>query len=222
METPVLQATTRTLVGKKVKQLRREGQLPGVMYGHDAQNQHITLNALEYQKIFEHFGTSTLVDLVVDAAKPIKVLLHEPQNHPVRTQLVHADFYIVKMTEKLQTEIPLDFVGESDAVTIQDGTLTVQLDTVEVECFPDKLVPSIEVNISTLKTFEDIIRIGDIKAPEGMEILNDPEEVVALVTAPRSEAELEELEEAPTGADADAAAVGAVEVETKGKDEEAE
>jgi large subunit ribosomal protein L25 len=220
MDTPILNATTRTVTGKQVKKLRQEGKLPAVVYGTDAANQSITVESLDYDKAYKKAGTSTLVDLVVDSNSPIKVLLHEPQRHPTKPQLVHADFYRVTMTEKLQTEIPLHFTGESEAISVQDGTLTVQLDALNVECFPDKLVHAIEVDIAPLKTFEDIIRVGDITAPEGIEILHDEDEIIVTVTAPRSEEELAELDEAPTGADADAAAVEGVEVEKKGKEEE--
>jgi large subunit ribosomal protein L25 len=148
-------------------------------------------------------------------------LLHEPQMHPVKQTPVHADFYVVKMNEKLQTEIPLHFEGESEAVTVLDGTLSPQLDALNVECFPDKLVPSIEVDITALKTLEDILRVSDIKVPEGIEVLNDPEEVVITITPPRTEEELAALEE-EVGEAADEAAVGALEVSEEKAEEEGE
>ncbi len=220
MDTPTLHATNRTVVGKQVKRLRREGLMPGVIYGNGLQSQSISLKQNEYNRIFQQAGTSTLVDLVVDTNKPTKVLLHEPQLHPAKDIAVHADFYVVKMTEKLQTEIPLHFVGESEAVTVLDGTLNTPLDTLNVECFPDKLVPAIEIDITVLKTLDDVIRIGDLKLPDGIEVLDDPEEVIATITPPRSEEELAALEEAPTGEEADQAAVEGVEV-TGEKPEEA-
>jgi large subunit ribosomal protein L25 len=125
------------------------------------------------------------------------------------------------MDEKLQTEIPLHFIGESEAVDTLGGTLTTQIDAVNVECFPDKLVPAIEVDITVLKTFEDMIRVSDIKAPEGIEILNEADDVVAVVVEPRSEEEMAALDEA-VGEDADKAAVEAVEVEEKKRDEDEE
>jgi large subunit ribosomal protein L25 len=212
MDTPTLNASSRTIVGKQVKQLRNQGQLPAVVYGHDRKSTPLSINALEYERVFNTAGTSTLVDLMIDDAKPVKVLLHEPQLHPVKPMAVHADLYVVKMNEKLQTEIPLEFVGDAEAVSVLEGTLNVVLDALTVECFPDKLVPVIEVDITSLKTFDDILRISDIKLPDGLEVLADPEEVIATITAPRSEEELAELEEAPVGEDADKAAMEAVEV----------
>lgn len=220
MTSPQLNSSTRSVTGKKVKLLRREGLIPAVVYGRDQASISLSVKEQDYEKIFGEVGTSTLVDLIIDDQKPVKVLLHEPQLHPVKPQLVHADFYVVKMTEKLQTEIPLELVGESPAVTELDGTLTIHIDALSVECFPNKLVPEISVDIASLKTFDDLIRISDIVAPEGIEILHEPDEVVVTITAPRSEEEMAQLEEAPTGEAADQAAVEAVEVEEKGKEEE--
>lgn len=221
MDTPKLIATTRTVVGKQVKQLRHQGILPAVVYGHDRKSLSLSINAAEYERIFHSAGTSTLVDLEIDGAKAVKVLLHEPQIHPVKPKAVHADLYVVKMTEKLQTEIPLEFIGEAEAVTVLEGSLNTVLDALTVECFPDKLVPAIEVDITTLKTFDDVIRVGDLKLPEGIEVLADPEDTILTITPPRSEEELAELEEAPVGEDADKAAVEGVEVTEEKKAEEA-
>lgn len=221
METPTLKATTRTITGKQVKTLRHQGFIPAVVYGHDMTSQSLSISVADFKRVFAGAGSSTLVDLVVDDTKPVKVLIHQPQIHPVKPNFVHADLYVVKMNEKLQTEIPLEFVGESLAVTDLDGTLTIVLDTLEVECFPDKLVHAIEVNISSLVTLEDMIRVSDIKAPDGIEFLAEPEEVVATITPPRSEEEMAELEEVVSGEDADKAAVEGVEVlEEKKADEE--
>lgn len=196
METPVLQATTREITGKQVKQIRKQGQMPGVVYGHDKKNQNIAVDAFTYERLFRKAGTSTLVDLVVDGGKSVKVLMHEPQMHPTKPLAVHADFYIVKMNEKLQTEIPLHFVGEAPVVSDMDGILNTQLEEITVECFPDKLVSAIEIDLSSLATFEDIIRVSDITAPEGIEILDDAEAVVVSVTQPISEEALAALDEA--------------------------
>lgn len=216
MQTITLNATRRELTGKQVKQLRNQGQLPAVIYGNGLESQAICVAQTDYDKVFRQAGTSTLVDLVVEGAKPVKVLLHEPQVHPAKPLTLHADFYAVKMSEKLQTEIPLHFVGESEAVETLGGTLNVPIDAVEVECYPDKLVSAIEVDLTSLKTFEDVLRISDIQAPEGIAILNDPEEAVATVVAPRSEEELAALEEGPK---TDEEAVANVEVAGEKKDE---
>lgn len=222
METLTLNASTRTVIGKQVKQLRKQGLLPAVVYGSDRKSESISIDAAEFLRVFKHAGTSSLVNLKIDEAKSVKVLLHEPQLHPVKTAFVHADLYVVKMTEKLQTEIPFEFVGDAEAVSVLEGSLNVILDAVTVECFPDKLVPSIEIDITSLKTFDDVIRVEDLKLPEGIEVMAEADEVILTITAPRSEEEMAELEEAPVGEDADKAAMEALEVTGEKKAEETE
>lgn len=194
-KTHALKARERGVTGKKVKTLRLKGIVPAVVYGRDAKPQNISLAANEFTKIYSEAGTSSLVDLTIDNAAPIKVLTHEPQLDPVKNVPIHIDFYKVRMDEKIKTEIPLEFIGASEAVEQLDGSLVTNRDSVEVECLPSDLVSEIKVDITPLKTFEDNITISDLKVPAGIEILNDSEEVVALVEPPRSEEELAELEE---------------------------
>lgn len=221
-ETYILKAQLREIVGKKVRFLRRNGQIPAVVYGHGMDSQSITLDGKEVDLILKEAGTSSLVDLIVDGKKAVKVLLHEPQIDPVRGKVEHLDMYAVKMTEKLQTEIPLVFIGATEAVDVLGGSLNTPHDAILVECFPDKLVPEIEVDLSTIKTLDDIIRVSDLKLPEGIEVITDGEEAIVTIIAPRSEEELAELEESPTGEEADQAAVAGVEVTTEKPVDEAE
>ncbi len=190
-----LQAEKRLVTGKKVKTLRNNGIIPGVLYGHNTDPISLEMKAKEFDKAFEEAGTSTLVDLKIGDNKPIKVLTHEPQLHPVTGSALHVDFYSVKMDEKLQTEIPLEFIGESEAVKNLDGTLITNRDNIEIECLPSDLIPNYEVDLSALKTFDDQITVANIKLPSTIEILTDPEEVIAFVEPPRSDEELAELEE---------------------------
>jgi len=192
----VLKATTRKVIGKQVKKLRENGEIPANMYGHDSKNQNLSLNFISFNRIFNDAGTSNLVDLVVDENQPVKVLLKEPDYHPVSNKPLHIDIYKVKMTEKLTTEIPLNFVNESPAVLEQEGSLVTNRDALEVECLPADLVSEFDVDLSLLKTFDDVIKVGDIKVSDKIEILNDLEEIVAQVMPPRSEEELEELDAA--------------------------
>lgn len=194
-QTYSLSSKKREIFGKKVKNLRHRGLIPGIVYGHDTKGESVSVEAALFSKIFKEAGSSALVDLTIDDKNAFKVLIKEPQCNPVTGQPIHADFYKVKMDEKIKTEIPLEFVGESDAVANLDGSLVTNRDMVEVECLPSDLVGQIEVDISVLKTFEDQITISNIKLPSGIEILSDPEEVICFVEEPRSEEEMAELEE---------------------------
>lgn len=190
-----LLANKRDITGKKVKKIRQKGLVPAVLYGRDIKPENISIEKIGFVKIFNEAGTSSLIDLNIDHQKPIKVLSHEPQRDPVSGEPIHVDFYKVKMDEKIKTEIPLSFTGESEAVEQLEGSLVTNKDAIEVECLPTDLVSEIEVNISSLKTFEDTIKISDLKIPANIEILHDQDEIIALVEEPRSEEELAELEE---------------------------
>jgi len=193
-------AEKRELTGKKVKTLRSAGLLPAVVYGRGEKPAAITIERAKFEKIFAEAGTSSLVDLVVDSGNRFKVLTHEPQLDPVKGFPIHVDFYRVKMDEKITTEIPLEFIGESEAVEQLEGSLVTNRDSVEVECLPNDLVNHITVDISALKTFENTISVADLPTPAGIKILTDKEDVVAVVEPPRSEEELAELE-TPTAAE---------------------
>jgi len=194
METISLTAQKRDAFGKKLKSHRKEGLIPGVLYGHKVKSQPLFVKDGEFDKVFAQSGTSVLVDLTINHEKPQKVLIHEPQRNPLDLKPLHIDFYQVKMTEKIQTEIPIKIIGESVAVKEQEGTLITPRDAIEIECLPADLIHEIEVDISRLKTFDDVIKISDLNIPTNIEILTDKEEVIASVTPPRSEEELAELE----------------------------
>lgn len=196
-----LSAESRTVIGKKVKDIRKEGILPAVVYGHQQETTSISLNKRDFVKLYNEIGSSTLIDLTIDGEKSHKALVHQIQRHPSSGNAIHVDFYQVNMKEKLQTNISLEFTGESAAVEVEGGSFLAIRDSVEVECLPDALIPHIEVDISPLITFEDSIRVSDIILPEGMTLITDPEETVAQVNPPRSEEELEELEETPEETD---------------------
>jgi large subunit ribosomal protein L25 len=138
------------------------------------------------------------VALKVGAGRPRNVLIHDVQAEPLRGELLHVDFYAIKMDEELTAEIPLHFVGESTAVYQDEGTLFRALETVEVRCLPGDLPESIEVDISVLDDFEKTITLADLQLPKGVSFVQeDLSQLVARVEAPRSEEEMAELEETP-------------------------
>ena len=192
MEQIAIAATKRAVSGKHVSKLRTSGKLPAVLYGHNVENQQIEINERDFAKAFKSAGESTIVNLVVDG-KTQPVLIQEVQHHYLHGQPIHVDFYAVNMSEKLKVKIPLHFNGESVAVKAMGGTLVKNLAEIEVECLPADLPHSIEVDISSLNTFEDAIRISDLKVSDKVAILGNPEEVVVLVAPPRSEEEMASL-----------------------------
>jgi large subunit ribosomal protein L25 len=219
METLSLQAKKRTLIGRKTYQLRNEGIIPAVVYGVGIEPINIEVAHNEFAKAFKNAGESTIVELTVGEGKPLHVLIQDTQTDPMQGLYVHADFRAVDMTKKIEAEVKLTFVGESPAVKGLGGTLVHPLDEIRVRALPMDLVSHIDVDVSKLVTFEDQISVKDLPVPEGVEVLEDANATVALVAAPRSEAELAELDKA---VDIDVTAVEKVEKEKKEESENVE
>ena len=188
-----LQAVSRD--DKKAKHIRKEGFVPAVLYGKKTDNRNIQINTLKLAALLREHGTTSLIDLKIDKEKEIKVLIREPQFNPVTYDLVHTDFYKVDLTQKITSAIPVVFKGHSPAVEDLGGSLIETKSEVEVECLPQDLPSELVVKISALKTFEDVMHVSDIEVPAGVEILDEPNEVLASVAEPRSEEELAALDE---------------------------
>jgi len=195
MEQINLKASPREIIGKKVKVLRSKGQIPSILYGRDYKSTPLLLDKTEFEKVFSEAGSSMIVNLDITNKGTEKILIREPQKDPVTDLILHVDLYKVDMTKEIHTDIPLKFVGASAAVEELEGNLISNKDALEVECLPDRLVSEIEIDITPLKTFEDLIKVKNIKIPEGIKVINDPEEIIAQVTPPRSEEELEAMEQ---------------------------
>lgn len=205
-------ATKRDEVAKKT---RASGSIPAVIYGKGFEPIKVSVEEVGFNRLFRDAGSSNLVDLDIDNEKT-KVLIHDIQTNPVTEKIIHIDFYKVNLKEKIKTEIPLEIVGETDLVINQEGSLIMNKDAVEVECLPNDLIDHIDVDVSILTDFEQNIKVGDLRVPDAIEVMDDPEEVVVMVQPPRSEEELEALNEEVVEN------VEAVEVEGKVPEEGAE
>ena len=188
-----LSASARTILGKQVRSLRQHGTIPAVVYGHGTKPAAVSLERSAYEKVYRQVGESTLLDLVLDGAGAIKVLVQEVQHDPLSGTVQHVDFHQVRMDEHLTADIPLKFVGEPRAVKDLGGILLKNLDHLKVECLPSALVHEITVDISGLSELNRGLTVKDIVVPSGIKVLTPLEEVAVIVTAPRSEAELAEL-----------------------------
>lgn len=213
MSTFTLAAENRTLVGRKTLKLREEGKVPAVVYGSGTEPKMITVDRNQFVKTYKDAGESSIVELAVAGGSPLHVLIQDFQLDALRDEVTHIDFRSVDMTKEIDAEVELEFVGESMAVKALGGTFVPSKDSVAVKCLPSKLVRKIEVDISLLKSFDDVIRISDIVVPDGMMIDEDPNTTLAAVQAPRSEEEMADLDKA---VELD---VSAVEVEKKAKED---
>lgn len=180
---------------ENLNQARKEGKIPAVLYGQDKDGKNIWVENIEFGKVFEKAGENTVVILEIDGGAKENVLIYDYQLDALSGKFAHIDFLRVNMKEEIETEIPLVFIGEAPAVKERGGTLIKVLDEVEVRCLPGDMPQEFEVNLATLVDFEDRITVGDLVVPEGVEILDSPETIIASTSEPRSEEELAELNE---------------------------
>ncbi|GAB4547499.1 MAG: 50S ribosomal protein L25/general stress protein Ctc [Anaerolineae bacterium] len=191
-----LKAEPRTLTGKHVKRLRAEGYVPAILYGsHDAKATPIQVEGKVLQKVLAKAGGNTLIALQIGNKKPVLALAREIQRDAIRHNILHVDFYRVVMTEKISAEVPLVLVGEAPAVE-RGGILVHGLNTVEVQCLPADLPSAIEVDLSSLTEYNDLVTVADLRVPASVTILSESDSVVARIEAPRLlEEEVEAVEE---------------------------
>ncbi|MBI2633713.1 MAG: 50S ribosomal protein L25 [Parcubacteria group bacterium] len=195
----VLEAQKRVVFGKKVNRLRKQGKIPAILYGHGIPNLSLTLEERSFLHTLKEAGQNTILKLEVEEEGKEKdvrdVLIHEVDYDSRRGKPLHADLYQIRMDERVEVDVPLTFVGESEAVEVAGGVLVKALQSLQVEALPAQLPHEISVDISRLKTFEDTIYIRDLALPSGVTVLIDLDTPVASVAPPRSEEELALLEE---------------------------
>ena len=194
------------------KEVLRKGLIPAVLYGHNVKNINLAIPFSQFMKVYNEAGENTLVNLKVEGKDPVKVLIHDIDHDVVTNAVRHIDFYQVNMTEKIEAEIPIHFIGESPAVKELGGTLVFQLDALPVKCLPADLIKSVEVDVGGLKDFDAAIHIKDIAIPPSLEVLRDKDDVIVMVSRPRAEepveAPAEEVSEAAVTAEGAAPAEG--------------
>jgi large subunit ribosomal protein L25 len=186
MEKIILKATKREAVGKKVGPLRRQGKLPAVLYGQGIETTPITLDAYEGSLTPSHLSSSSLVSIDLDGRHYL-AQVREKQRDFIKNRLVHVDFQIVSLTEKMRARVGIELTGAAPAVKNLNAMIHTGLSAVEVECMPQDLPERIVVDISGLAEFGDGVRVRDVVISDKVKILADPEEIIAIATAPKKE-----------------------------------
>ncbi|MEZ4679602.1 MAG: 50S ribosomal protein L25 [Caldilineaceae bacterium] len=211
-----LAAQPRTLVGRKVRQLRNQGLLPVVVYGKKQQEaESLQVETRSFERILHSAGFSQLVTIDVDGGKTHNVLIRDVQRHPVTHHPMHVDFYAVDMSEKQQVSVPVHAMGKAGA--LDTGLMVFQaLDNVVVEALPAGIPTHVEVDISGL-TLENSITVADLPALDGVTYVNEPDETVFSMITTRGAIEEEEAEEIE-----DMEASAEPELVTRGRDEDEE
>ncbi|HEY6115557.1 MAG TPA: 50S ribosomal protein L25 [Candidatus Dormibacteraeota bacterium] len=205
-----LKASPRTPLGKRSRRMLREGKLPAIVYGHNTDPTPITLDRLEFQKVFVKSGRTHLVDLVLDGERTEKVLVREIQLHPRRQGPIHVDFYQVNLQEKIQVEVPVHLTGESAAVKRGDADVLHAMHSIRVECLPSDIPESFEVDITPLEEIDMELRVSDLSVPKDVTILEETDELVVKIVHKRELKVEEEIPaaEAAVPAEGEAAAEG--------------
>ena len=217
MEKVVIQAEKRTVVGKQVRTLRREGKLPAVIYGHHVEPVSIVLDAHDASKTLAKASSSTLVTIELEG-KQYPTLVRERQLDFIRNSLIHVDFLAVSMTEKLTASVSVHVVGDAPAVKEFGAILVTNLSELEVECLATDLPERFVVDVSGLAEIGDGVYVKDLAVPANVEILTDPDEMIVVATAMAAEEVEEEEEELLEGEEE----LEEPEVIEKGKKEEEE
>ena len=197
-----------------LEETRAAGMIPAVFYGPQVEAKSVAVDYRTFEKLYQTAGESNLIDLAVVNSDPAKVLIQEVQRDPVKGTIVHIDFRQIDMNKEISTAISLNYIGESAAVKEQGGTLMKGPDSLNIKCLPNDLVSQVDVDLSNLKTFEDIIRIGDLIMPHGITVVDNQETLVAKVAPPLTEDQLKAMEEA------EATSVADIEVEGEKKEGE--
>lgn len=190
-----LAASLREEKGKKLTDLRKNGMLPAVLYGHKIEPKNIALKYIDFTRAYKTAGENTLLSLSIGEGKTANVLIHDVQIDPTTSRFLHADFFEVRMDEEIETDVPVAFFGEAPAVRELGGILVKSIEELPVKALPKDLPHTLDVDLSILATFDDHIKVSHIQVPKGVIIDADPETVIASVMAPRTEAELASLEE---------------------------
>lgn len=191
-----LKVSHRDILGKKVRFLRREGLTPVNLYGPNIESTPLQAETPLLKRLIARAGRNALITLKVDGAKkPRVVMVRDIQRDPLNDELLHVGFFQVEMTHRVKAEVPLLFLGEAPAAKTSRAMLIQNLTSLQVEALPADLPHDIEVDLSVLEELDQSIHVRDIVVDEAVEVLTDPDQVVARVMESKVEKLVEEIEE---------------------------
>ncbi len=188
-----LSANRREVIGKKVKVLRREGMLPAVIYGKEMESLPILLDLRETTKILRDVSRATILTIDVDGEE-YTTLVRERQRGILSGEYEHIDFLAISMTETVKTQVNVFVTGTSPAEEEYGAIVVTGADSVEVEALPADLPESLTVDVTGLTSIGDTITVADLDLPNGVTVLSEPSEMLAVITLPAQEIEEEEEE----------------------------
>jgi large subunit ribosomal protein L25 len=216
----VLEATQRDTFGRNnAGRLRRQGRIPAVLYGGaGTQGTPVAVDPKELLRILRSSGANTLISLNLPGSGTAKVLVKEYQLHPVRQELLHADFYRVAMDKVLQVTVPIHLTGEAKGVKQQGGIVDFVHRELEVECLPADIPESITIDITNLM-LHDGVRVRDVATGGKWKPVSDADMLIVHLVAPKAEAEPAPAEAAVPTAAAEPEVIKKGKVEKEGEKE---
>ena len=194
MDRILIEATRRDVIGKKVKQLRHEGKLPGIIYGKGREPLPILLDHKTATKTLRDVSRASVLTIDV-GGEEITALVRDRQREVLSGEYIHVDFLAISLTEKVRTQVNVFIEGVAPAVEEFMGVVMTGLDSIDVEALPTDLPESITVDISSLENIGDTILVRDLVLPSGVECLTEPDDMIVVITAQAAEEILEEEEE---------------------------
>jgi large subunit ribosomal protein L25 len=193
MEKVVIQAARREITGKQVNALRREGKLPAVMYGHNFNATPIMLDRHGASQTLHGLTTSSLVTIDLEGEEHL-ALVAEKQRDYIRGDLLHVDFLVVSLKEKVRAQVAIELVGVAPVVKDFNATVVSNMDSLEVECLPQDLPEKFVIDLSTLTNIGDSVLVKDVVSSDQIEVMEDPDAVIIVAVAAEIEVEEEEEE----------------------------
>jgi large subunit ribosomal protein L25 len=188
-----LDAQPRTITGKQVRQLRRNGFVPIVLYGGHISSSPFQAQERLLRAVLSRAGHNRLIYLNLGDSTPRIVLAREVQREPITGKLLHVDLQEVSLTEKMTLDVPIALRGTSPAVTRGEGLVIHGLEEVSIRVLPTDMIPEIVVDVSVLKNVNEALYVSDLKVDDKIEILTDPEELIAKIIPVREETITEEV-----------------------------
>ncbi len=195
-----MELTLRALAGRELgsrasRRLRRDGRVPAVVYGHNMEPVLVHVDHRELAAALStEAGLNALIKVDVDGGDDFTTLPREIQRHPFKPFITHLDFVQVDLTATTQAEVVIDFLGEPVGVRLNGGIISTVKNTVVIEALPTEIPNSIEIDISDLDV-GDSMKVSELTMPEGVELIDDPDDTIAIVTLPAAEVAAEEEEE---------------------------
>ena len=196
MDVQTLNLDRRSITGKKVRQLRRQGVTPVHLYGAEIEPVNLQVEDRTLNRLLPQIGSNVPVSLEFEGQEMENIcFVREVQRNPVTEAVIHVDFLRVDVTKTISAEVPLTLVGTSPAVTQMAGTLLQNVQSLSIEALPMDMPAEIRVDVSVLIDFDTTLLVGDVDVPGNVAVLNDPEDAIARVAPPRLEAEFEDEDE---------------------------